>query len=182
MTESREGEQSVPETDLAKQLAAEFEELLGESMRKIRHCVVQLDDEQIWRRPAEGQNSIANLLLHLAGNLQQWCVVGITESDDRRERSAEFAAAGGLASDELMRRLEGVVTGALDVIRGLEPSSLSEVRTIQGYDVSVLKALCHTIPHFVGHTHQIILLTRLILGDAYRFEWTPGSDQTHVPV
>lgn len=172
----------MPDTHLAKQLAGEFEELLGESMRKIRHCVAQVDDEQIWRRPAEGQNSIANLLLHLAGNLQQWCVVGITESADRRDRSAEFAATGGLSSDELMRRLEDVVTEAVNVIRGLDAPSLGQSRTIQGYDVSVLKALCHTVPHFVGHTHQIILLTRLMLGDAYRFEWTPGSDQTHVPV
>lgn len=172
----------MAETDLAKQLAAEFEELLGESMRKIRHCVGQLDGQQIWRRPAQGQNSIANLLLHLAGNLQQWCVVGITESDDRRDRSAEFSATGGQASDELMRQLEGVVSEAVKVIRALDAPSLSEPRRIQGFDVSVLKALCHTVPHFVGHTHQIILLTRMMLGDAYRFEWTSGSDQSHVPL
>jgi hypothetical protein len=37
---------------------------LSEGMRKIEHCVGQLSDEQVWWRPREGMNSIANLLLH----------------------------------------------------------------------------------------------------------------------
>ena len=39
---------------------------LAEGMVKIEHCVGQLDEASVWWRPAEGMNSVANLMLHLA--------------------------------------------------------------------------------------------------------------------
>ena len=46
---------------------------------------------------------------------------------------------------------------------------------IQGFDVTALGAIFDCVPHFVGHTHQIVYITRCLLGDAYRFEWTPSA-------
>jgi len=37
----------------------------------------QLSDEQMWYRGADHENSIANLLLHLEGNMRQWFLHGI---------------------------------------------------------------------------------------------------------
>lgn len=170
------------ETDLAHQLVEQFEHLLAESMRKLRHCVAQLDDELLWRRAIDGQNSVGNLILHLAGNLQQWCVAGITEDSDDRDRAAEFTANGGVTASVLLGRLDNVVENAMIVIRQLEAADMPQPRVIQGFEVTVLQALCHTIPHFVGHTHQIILLTRLMLKDAYRFEWPPDRARAGVPL
>jgi uncharacterized damage-inducible protein DinB len=172
----------MPDCELTTQITLEFEHLLNESMRKVRHCVGQLDNDQIWHKPSGELNSVANLLLHLAGNLQQWCVAGITGQVDDRVRSAEFVATGGLKSEELMQRLEAVVVESLAVIENLDEESLRQGRQIQGFDVTVLQALFHTVPHFVGHTHQILLLTRLCLGSAYRFEWSPEQTRTGVPL
>tara|TARA_R110002072_G_scaffold233795_1_gene391380 strand:- start:61574 stop:62092 length:519 start_codon:yes stop_codon:yes gene_type:complete len=163
-------------------VVAEFEHLLNEAMRKIRHCVGQLNEEQLWRRPGDGLNSVANLMLHLAGNLNQWCVAGILETQDDRHRDAEFAATGGLFGAELMARLETVVAEAVSVIQGLDEGALGQARQIQGFEVTVLQALFHTVPHFVGHTHQILMLTRLMLGSEYRFEWSPEQARTGVPL
>ena len=44
---------------------------LGEYLEKIGHCVGLLSEDEVWWRPAPGTNSIANLMLHLAGNLSQ---------------------------------------------------------------------------------------------------------------
>jgi hypothetical protein len=33
------------------------------------------------------------------------------------------------------------------------------------------------VPHFRGHTQEIVLMTRLQLGDAYRFLWVPKSKE-----
>ena len=44
---------------------------LAERLGKIKHCLNQLNDEEIWRRPRPEMNSIANLMLHLAGNVRQ---------------------------------------------------------------------------------------------------------------
>lgn len=167
---------------LTEQVTAEFEHLLNESMRKIRHCVGQLNDEQIWKRPGDGMNSVANLLLHITGNLRQWCVVGIQQRPDDRDREAEFAATTGLNGAELIRRLDAVAAEAINVIQSLDDQSLQQDRQIQGFKVTVLQALFHTVPHFVGHTHQILMLTRLHLGSAYQFEWSPDQNRTGVPI
>ena len=37
----------------------------------INHCLMQLDDSQIWWRPQANLNSVGNLVLHLAGNMRQ---------------------------------------------------------------------------------------------------------------
>ena len=169
-------------SEISKNVAAEFEHLLNEAMRKIRHCVGQLNDEQLWKKTADELNSVANLLLHLAGNLNQWCIVGILERSDDRDRAAEFAATGGLTGRELMNRLEAVVEEAISVIRNLDEDSLEQARQIQGFDVTVLQALFHTVPHFVGHTHQVLMRTRLLLGSAYQFEWSPEQIRSGVPI
>ncbi|MFT5326740.1 MAG: putative damage-inducible protein DinB [Planctomycetaceae bacterium] len=172
----------MSDSEISNQVATEFEHLLNEAMWKIRHCVGQLSDEQVWKKPDDGLNSVANLLLHLAGNLNQWCVVGILQKPDDRDRAAEFAATGGLSSNELLERLERVVEEAISVMRNLDADSLKQARQIQGFEVTVLQALFHTVPHFVGHTHQILMLTRLLLGSAYQFEWSPEQTRSGVPI
>ncbi len=36
-----------------------------------------------------------------------------------------------------------------------------------------LAAIFDSIPHFRGHTQEIIHMTRVLLGDAYQFAWKP---------
>ena len=160
---------------------ADMAHLLDASMKKIRNCVAQIDDQQVWWRPQESLNSIGNLLLHLAGNLRQWGIVHVLQQDDRRDRDSEFSADGGHTRDELLAHLTETVTEAQAVMQKLTADDLLSRRIIQGFDVSVLEALGHTVTHFTGHTHQIITLTRLILGDNYEYDWDPTKPRTSVP-
>ena len=157
-------------------------ELLEQCMVKIRHCLARLATEQIWWRPRPDQNSIGNLCLHLAGNLRQWTVCGVGGLPDDRDRASEFTANHPLPGPELLEQLESRVVDARQLFDGLDPTALTGIRTIQGFEVTVLQAILHTTSHFVGHTHQIILLTRLILGDEYRFQWTPQADRGSIPI
>ncbi len=50
-------------------------------------------------------------------------------------------------------------------------------RRIQGYDVTGLGAIFDSVPHFKGHTQEIICLTRLQRGDAYQFFWQPQTPE-----
>ena len=52
---------------------------LAEGMRKVEHCVRQLNEEQVWWRPHASMDSIANLLLHLCGNVRQRTCVSAGE-------------------------------------------------------------------------------------------------------
>ena len=49
------------------------------------------------------------------------------------------------------------------------PQELLRSRRIQGFDVTGLGAIFDSVTHFVGHSHQIVYITRLQLGD--RYEW-----------
>jgi hypothetical protein len=50
---------------------------LDSALDRIKHCLVQLTDDQVWHRSQPGLNSIGNLILHLCGNLRQWVVAGV---------------------------------------------------------------------------------------------------------
>ena len=56
---------------MAHNLGRELGDELSAALDRVRHCLSQLSDEQVWQRAAEGLNSVGNLLLHLAGNVRQ---------------------------------------------------------------------------------------------------------------
>ena len=134
--------------------------LASEYPTKIQHCVDLLPTEAIWRRDNESANSVGNLLLHLSGNVRQWIVSGVGGAPDARLRSAEFDAREGDDGATLMARLRLALADADGVLASLDEQRLSEKRTIQGRDVSVLDAVYHVVEHFSMHTGQIILLTK----------------------
>ncbi len=156
--------------------------LLEAAMKKLRHCVSQLSDDQLWWRPSDAQNSIANLILHVCGNMTQWIVCGVGGREDNRDRESEFTVEGGRTRDELREFLESNVEDVKQVIATVPLEELFRERVIQGFPVSGLNALSHSVTHFVGHTHQVIQLTRLQLGDAYQFEWSPAADDKSLPI
>lgn len=136
---------------------------------RLRACAEPLTPGQLWWRAAEEQNSIGNLLLHLAGNVRQWIVSGIGGAPDIRVREREFSAREGPEAAELLAGLEAVVGEAAGVIEGLTPERLAERVNIQHYDVTVLEAVCHVVEHFSQHTGQVIVLARLATGADFGF-------------
>ncbi len=150
---------------------------LSDKIGRIEHCVAQLDDEQVWWRPHESMNSVGNIVLHLCGNLRQWVVSGVGGVPDTRDRPAEFAERGPLAKGELIRRLEAVVAEADAAVVGLDESRLLEPRRIQGFDETVLSAIWGALEHLGGHAQEVVYITRLRLGDRYRFAWTPTTPE-----
>jgi hypothetical protein len=152
---------------------------LAKGLKKIRHCVDQLNDEQLWWRPRPEMNSIANLLLHLAGNLRQWIVSGVGGAPDVRDRPVEFADRSGAPKSEVVAKLESVVRDCDAVFARLGPDDLAAPRRIQGFDATVTSAILDVISHLQGHVQEIIHMTREQLGDGYRFDFVPkGAEQT----
>jgi hypothetical protein len=167
--------------DLAFAVGTEAGKELISAVGKIKNCLGQLSDEQVWWRSRPSLNSIGNLVLHLCGNVRQWIVAGLGGAADVRDRPAEFAERGPISRDELLRRLEAVVEKARAVLSRQTAGQLLEVRRIQGFDVTALAAIFDSIPHFRGHTQEIVHLTRLQLGDAYQFAWAPGTPEQGAP-
>jgi len=151
---------------------------LAESLRKIEHCVGQLTEEQLWWRPRDEMNSIANLLLHVAGSFRQWAVSGVRGSQDTRNRPREFSDRSVRSKMELLAIMRSVVQEADTVFAQLTPEQLVAPRRIQGNDVNVASAIMNSLCHVRGHVQEIIHMTREQLGAQYRFDFTPhGSEQ-----
>ena len=171
---------------LATAVGTEAANELASALTRIKHCTDQLTDEQVWRRsqPALGSielNSIGNLILHLCGNVRQWIIAGIGGAEDVRHRPSEFSERGPIAKAELLRRLETAVEEAKAVLKRATAAELVRVRRIQGADLTALEALFNSVPHFRGHTQEIIHMTRLLLGDAYKMAWTPTTVEEGAP-
>lgn len=156
--------------------------LLDAAMVKLSNCIQQLSDQQLWWRPTADQNSVANLIIHVCGNMTQWIVCGVGGEQDKRDRESEFAATGGLGQSELIERLESVTGRVRQVIEDTPTGQLLAERTVQGFEVTGMGAIVHSVTHFVGHTHQIIQLTRLQLGHAYQFAWSPDAGESSLPI
>ena len=140
------------------------EYLTGHHLPKIQAALERVDDAGLWWRPNPASNSLGNLLLHLAGNLREWVVSGVGGAPDRRDRAAEFAAAGEPGRAELLASLTEAVLDADAVLARTDPDSLGERRQIQGRDVAVLEAIYHAVEHFAMHTGQILYLVKLRTG------------------
>jgi hypothetical protein len=167
--------------ELAAAVGAAAAHELESALNRIKHCLGQLNDEQVWWRSQPSLNSIGNLILHLGGNLRQWIVAGVGSASDIRNRPAEFAGRRPIPKEELLGRLEAIVEEAKRVLAGVDARQLAEVRSIQGFDVTGVAAIFDSVPHFRGHTQEIIHMTRLQLGDAYKFAWTPTTVEQGAP-
>jgi uncharacterized protein DUF1572 len=161
--------------ELAAAVGKEAGNELRSALAKIKHCLGQLTDEQVWWRPRSALNSIGNLILHLCGNVRQWLVAGLGRAADGRDRPAEFSERGPIPKDELVRRLEAVVDEARKVLARQTGRQLLEALCIQGFNVTGLAAIFDSVPHFRGHTQEIVSMTRLQLGDAYELAWEPTT-------
>jgi hypothetical protein len=150
-------------TDPACELFLEFSrrKLFEQYWPRLRKAVEPLSDEQIWWRPNDASNSIGNLILHLNGNVWQWLVASFNRLEDKRDRPAEFNAAGDLSAADLLARLGQTLDEAAKVLARLTEEELLGTWHIQGYTVSGLAAVYQVVEHFGLHYGQIVYITKM---------------------
>jgi hypothetical protein len=145
--------------------------------RRLEHCAGQLDDEQLWSRSDEGLNSIANLLMHVTGNLGERLLSVVGGRPYHRDRQAEFDARGPLEKERILQPLADVFDAADAVLASLPADQLLKSCTFQMLQGSVQRdatlVIVQTLVHLGGHTQEIVTLTRQLLGERYRFLQPP---------
>jgi len=151
--------------------------LREEFLVKIRRAVDALSDDQIWWRPNEESNSIGNLLLHLSGNARQWIIAGIGGAADLRNRNLEFSQREQIDKSTLLDLLSRTLAEVDDALADLEDeirreesdAPMQRICTPQGFDQTVLDALCHVVQHFSYHTGQIVYIAKLMVVGSVAF-------------
>ena len=169
---------SDTETAVSRLYLKEARFWLAANVARIEHCLGQLSEEQLWWRPHKSMNSVANLVLHLSGNIRQRIVSTVGGEPDVRDRPSEFSERGPIAKAELLGRLQQVAAEADSILARLDADGLVEPRRYQGlnrvFDGTALSTVLHCLVHLGGHAQEIIHMTRIQLGEEYQFQMTPS--------
>ncbi len=143
--------------------------LVKEYLPKIEDCLANLSDDDIWWRAYETNNSIGNLMLHLAGNIRQWIVHHLGEQEFQRDRDKEFSERTHIPKHELIEHLRLAVMDVDAVLATFPAEKLLAHYEIQKYNVTALEAILHITEHFSYHTGQIVYITKFRTGKDLKF-------------
>ena len=143
------------EEKLAEELVKNALYRMDESTRMILKSLAEISEEELWQKPNDSLNSIANLILHLCGNITQYVISSLGEKEDLRNRDAEFSAKTPADKKEVLDQLEQTVDTAKRVIFDTNISQLLKVRSVQGFTFSGVGVIIHAVEHYSYHTGQI---------------------------
>lgn len=135
---------------------------LDENTAKLNKCLAELSEEELWKRPNASLNSVANLILHLCGNMTQYVIASIGGKPDLRERDIEFAVRSGMSRAEITEKLHATLDEVKGVLQRVDESELLRIRSVQGYRFSGVGNVLHIVEHYSYHTGQIIFWTKLL--------------------
>jgi uncharacterized damage-inducible protein DinB len=139
---------------------------------QIDTCLEALADDQLWWRPNENSNSVANLVVHLAGSNRYYLEHVIGGHPDERNREAEFAARGGQTNASLRQFWAASVASTKRVLEGLEPARLMETTDRSGKLTTFVQILLHVSHHNSVHMGQIVFIAKQLNPAAIRDIWT----------
>lgn len=134
--------------------------LFDENLPRLRKCIDELSDEQLWHRPNEHSNSAGNLILHLNGNIKQWIISGLGSTEDNRERHSEFDERSEIPKFQLIKELEEVMSDAKEIVSCLKPNELIHKRHIQGFYETGISMLLHVVEHYSYHVGQVTYIVK----------------------
>ena len=133
---------------------------LDESTRMNTISLALLSEEDIWKRPNTSLNSVGNLILHLCGNITQYVISSLGETEDLRERDIEFSTESGFTKAELLEKLNTTIEKAKRTINDASIEQLIKKREVQGFYFSGIGVVIHAVEHYSYHTGQIAFWTK----------------------
>src|SRR5919202_678543 len=109
--------------------------------------------------PGPDMNSVAVLLAHLAGVLQEGLDLA-RSAPPRRVRAQEFQTRGALSAD-MLRRVDAVVDDARDTLPRLSLTDLDNVRQDEDGTVTCGWVLLHALDHAYLHLGHVQITCQL---------------------
>jgi len=137
--------------------------LFKECVPRLKKCLGELTEEQIWYRPNEHSNSVGNITLHLCGNVRQWVIAGLGRQPDVRERQQEFDEQGPIATQILIQKVDDLMEEVSQVLDATTPDELLAKRFVQKiYEETGLSILVHVVEHFSYHVGQVTYVVKML--------------------
>ncbi len=143
------------EAQLREELVKNALYRFDESTRMIEKSLAEITEDELWLKPNDNLNSIANLILHLCGNITQYVISSLGETEDVRNRDEEFSAVECFDKATLLAKLETTVDTAKRVVFDASQEQLLKIRSVQGFSFSGIGVIIHAVEHYSYHTGQI---------------------------
>ena len=134
--------------------------LVQDYPQQIQTCLSALTEDQLWWRPNEQSNSVANLLIHLAGSNRHYLQHVVAGESFERDRAAEFAARGTATKSELDALWRESVISTERVLSSIAADRLMDTTERGGKPTTVLQVLLHVSHHNAVHMGQIVYLAK----------------------
>ena len=151
--------------------------LFRSQKQAVERALAQVADADLDRVPgdrstADGENSIALIVQHIAGNQRSRWTDFLTSDGEKpdRQRDTEFAERG-LSRAELMDLWESGWSALFGALEPLTAADMTRTVTIRGEPHTVAKAILRQVAHYATHVGQIVQLARHFAGS----EWTSLS-------
>lgn len=136
--------------------------------KKAATVMDRLTDEQLNWRPNADTNSVANLAVHLAGNLRQRIVSGLGGAPDLRNRDAEFDEKLHMTRDQVLAVWTPALDEAQRVLADLSADRLLAPQKVRNQDATVLALLVMVVTHLSEHVGQMVYIAKLQLGEGFQ--------------
>ena len=138
---------------------ADYWERLEDLQRRLHTDVRDLPAEAMDWSPGPNMNSVAVLLAHIAGVLQEGMAIALGDPPSR-VRAQEFQTRG-VRSAEMLRRLDAVIEYARGALLRLGLEDLDKARQDEDGPVTCGWALLHALEHAYLHLGHVQLTCQL---------------------
>lgn len=136
-----------------------------QAMQDLHQWTEGLTDEQIWRR----NGSVASVgfhLRHIAGSVDRLITYAIGEQMNDAQTAAlrQEQSESGPGREELLRALEDRFFRSAEVVRGIDPAALTEIREIgrRRIPVPLGVLLVHISEHTQRHVGSAIVTAKTV--------------------
>lgn len=138
---------------------------------QIRKALEPLTDEQLWWRPNESANSIANIVIHLTGSLNHFLNKDLGGLDYTRNRAAEFSERRLIPKAEVLAAFDEMVANAEKTFDSLSPARLTDPSTEPTLNRYVFEDLLNVLVHLANHAGQIVWIVKMLREGAVDEVW-----------
>jgi uncharacterized damage-inducible protein DinB len=129
---------------------------------QIDACLDVLTDEELWWRPNEQANAVANLVVHLSWSNRYYLEQVIGGRDIGRHREAEFTVRDGFPKATLRETWQQSLRVAEEILNGLQPGQLMDTTDRTGKVTTYGQLLMHVTHHNAAHMGQIVWITKML--------------------
>jgi hypothetical protein len=154
-------------SDADSRLGARLLEVVTQDLNRMKvradKAMAQVrDDRQLHVTLDAESNSVANLIMHLSGNmLSRWTDFLTTDGEKpSRNRDAEFEPVKTMTRAELLAAWEKGWACLFAALDALTPPDLEATVRIRGETFSAMEAILRQFEHYASHVGQIVFLAK----------------------